>query len=65
MAFTLTPLQNFQDADDTWEQHLRVAFGAEARQARFQARGEGEPGSEMRKAFDDRTAARIAWENSR
>lgn len=49
--FPYTPeLKPFQDADDAWDAELRRKFGKSAGDARYEARGKGEEGSELRRA---------------
>lgn len=61
-AFPYTPeLKPFQAADDAWSAELSRVFGKDAGTARYQPRGKGEPGSELRRLHDARDAARVAW----
>jgi hypothetical protein len=57
-------LKPFQDADDAWSDMLRLCFGKDAGQARYEPRGKGEPGTLLRQLHDERERARIAWLNS-
>lgn len=54
-------LKPFQVADDTWSASLRAVFGKDAGQARYEPRGRGQPGSALRRAYQAREAARVAW----
>lgn len=54
-------LKPFQDADDAWSAELQRVFGKDAGQARYEPRGKGEEGSELRRLHDTRDAARAAW----
>jgi len=61
-AFPYTPeLKTFQSADDRWAEELQRKFGKDAGQARYEPRGKGEEGSELRRLHDLREAARSAW----
>lgn len=53
-----------QLADDEWQRQLEATFGRHAGDARYDERGRGEPGTPLRRAYDDREAARLAWEAS-
>ncbi len=44
-------------ADDAWSAELVARFGKDAGDARYQRRGEGEPGSPLRMAYDARQDA--------
>lgn len=55
----------FSKADDAWQMELVATFGKEAGDARFEPRGEGQPGTKLRAAYEARDAARKAWEVSR
>jgi hypothetical protein len=57
-------LKPFQDADDAWSAELVLTFGKSAGQARYEARGRGAEGSELRRLHDAREAARAAWHQS-
>lgn len=60
--FPYTPaLTPFQDADDAWTAEVRRVFGRDAGTARYQLRGKGDEGSELRRLHDNREAARAAW----
>jgi hypothetical protein len=60
--FPYTPaLAPFQVADDAWSAELRRIFGKNAGQARYEPRGKGAEGSNLRQAHDAREAARRAW----
>lgn len=54
----------FQQADDAWSAELHRVFGNDAGQARYEPRGTGEPGTELRRLYEARTAARAAWHRS-
>lgn len=59
-----TPAHNaFAAADKAWSAELERVFGRDAGTARYQPRGKGEDGSELRRLHDAFTATRIAWEN--
>ena len=63
--FPYTPeLAFYQAADDLWSRALTVEFGKDAGTARYQPRGKGEPGTELRRAHDARERARVVWMNS-
>ena len=63
--FPYTPeLRPFQVADDAWGDELRRVFGKNAGQARYETRGKGEPGSELRRLHDAREQARVTWRRS-
>ncbi len=51
----------FDDSDAYWDHALQLDFGNEAGQARYEEHGKGAPGSELRRAYDARDAARSAW----
>lgn len=53
-----------QLADDEWQRQIEAAFGRSAGDARYDDRGRGEPGTPLRRAYDDRAVARLAWEAS-
>lgn len=53
----------FAAADFAWSVELARVFGKDAGTARYQPRGKGEEGSDLRRLYDAFTAARIAWEN--
>jgi hypothetical protein len=52
----------FQAADTAWSAELVRLFGAEAGDVRYTPRGRGEEGTELRKLYEARDSARIAWE---
>lgn len=54
-------LKPFQDADDAWSAELQRVFGKNAGQARYESRGKGAEGSELRRLHDARDAVRVAW----
>lgn len=56
--------QAFRLADDEWKRQLEEVFGRAAGDARYDERGRGEEGTPLRRAYDDRDAARIAWVRS-
>lgn len=61
-AFPYTPeLQPFQTADDAWSAELQRKFGKDAGQARYEPRGKGEEGSQLRALHDAREATRVVW----
>jgi len=49
-------------ADDAWGAELRRVFGKNAGEARYQLRGEGVPGSLLRRLYDAKLAADAALE---
>lgn len=57
-------LQPFQVADDAWQVELVRVFGKNAGQARYEVRGRGNEGSELRRLHDTREAARMRWYQS-
>jgi len=64
-AFPYTPeLRAFQAADDAWDAELVRLYGRSAGQARYEALGIGEDGSELRRLFHERCAAMAAWHRS-
>lgn len=58
----LNAAQALQLADDEWQRQLEATFGRHAWDARYDERGRGEPGTALRRSYDDREAARAAWE---
>lgn len=54
-------LQAFGLADDEWQRQLEAAFGKAAGDARYEARGRGQDATPLRRAYDDREAALLAW----
>jgi hypothetical protein len=50
-----------QATDDAWQEALQAAFGKRAGDVRYTKAGQGEPGSELRRLYDARTAAQEAW----
>lgn len=54
-------MQNFNAADLDWHHALVDAFGADAGDARYDLRGKGVAGTELRAAYDARMAAFNAW----
>jgi hypothetical protein len=60
--FPYTPeLKPFQDADDAWSLELQRIFGKNAGDARYQERGKGAEGSELRRLHDERMIAQTLW----
>ena len=55
----------FLDADTAWSAQLVRCFGKQAGDVRYTTRGNGEPGSELRRLDDLYTAARETWNTSR
>lgn len=51
----------FDETDAYWTDALQLDFGNEAGQARYEARGKGQPGTDLRRAYDARETARSAW----
>ncbi len=49
-------------ADNEWQRQLEATFGRAAGDARYDERERGEAGTPLRRAYDDREAARRAWE---
>lgn len=63
MAKLFTPEHlAFNAADAAWSAEIKRVFGAKNQDARYYPRGKGEPGSELRRLYEARDAARIAWE---
>jgi hypothetical protein len=63
--FPFTPeLQPFQEADDAWSAEITRIFGKNACQARYEPRGKGEEGSQLRRLHNARELARATWHNS-
>lgn len=63
--FPYTPeLTPFQQADDAWSAELVRLFGSNSGQARYEPRGRGDTGSQLRQLHDRREAARAAWHAS-
>jgi hypothetical protein len=52
-----------QLADDEWQRQLEATFGRHAGDARYDKRGQGEPATPLRRAYENREAARRAWES--
>lgn len=52
----------FNNADYEWHEALIEAFGREGGQARYEERGKGEDGSDLRAAYEARESARLKWE---
>ena len=62
-ADRLTKYEAFQRADDEWQRQLVAAWGeGYAAEARYKPSGRGQEGTPLRRAYDDREAARLAWE---
>lgn len=59
-SVVLTPAieQAFHEADDYWQRALELEFGDAAGQARYELRGQGAPGSDLRQRAEAREAAR-------
>ena len=51
----------FEDSDAFWQRALELDFGNDAGQARYEPRGKGEPGTDLRSAYDARERARSTW----
>jgi hypothetical protein len=63
--FPYTPeLKPFQDADDAWSLELRRVFGNKSGDARYQDKGKGEEGSELRRLYEARMLAQSVWRQS-
>jgi hypothetical protein len=58
-------LNALQLADNEWQRQLELVFGSAAGDARYDERGRGEAGTPLRRAYDDREAARQASEAAR
>lgn len=56
-----TAAEIFNAADLDWHHALIDAFGKDAGQVRYEARGAGEPGTPLRAAYDARMAAFRNW----
>lgn len=54
-------IADFEKADAEWTRHLRLSFAADSRNARYEKRGRGTEGSDLRKAYDAREAARQTY----
>lgn len=54
--------RNFNEADAAWSRELQRVFGKDAGTARYQKQGRGEPGTELRIAYEWRETARLAYE---
>lgn len=61
IAETPAIAQAFHDADEYWQAALDIEFGRDAGQARYEERGQGEPGSVLRTVADRRHAAYQRW----
>lgn len=62
-ADRLTKYEAFQRADDEWQPQLVAAWGGRyAAEARYKPSGRGQEGTPLRLAYDEREAARLAWE---
>lgn len=48
-------------ADQAWSDELRRTFGARAGNVRYTKRGEGEPGSRLRRLYKAKVRADKAW----
>lgn len=62
MAYTEENALALQEADDVWQAELENEFGDDACDARYDERGHGIEGTALRRAYEAREAARIAWE---
>lgn len=49
-------------ADDAWSEELRRVFGSKAGNVRYTKRGEGEPGSRLRRLYKAKVRADKAWD---
>lgn len=59
----LTAYNAFVQADDEWQRQLVAAWGESyAAEARYKPSGRGQEGTPLRRAYDAREAARLAWE---
>lgn len=54
----------FNAADAAWSAEIKRVFGEKNQDARYYPRGKGESGSELRRLYEARDAARIAWEGA-
>ena len=61
---TRTAAEEFNTADLDWHHALVAAFGRDAGQARYEARGAGDPGTPLRAAYDARMAAFRDWRSA-
>lgn len=52
----------FQTADDAWSAELRRQFGKQSGDVRYTPVGHGAAGTHLRRLYEARDAARIAWE---
>jgi hypothetical protein len=50
-----------QTTDDAWSAELQRLFGKRAGDVRYTKQGKGEPGTELRRLYDAREAARRAY----
>lgn len=48
-------------ADAAWQAELKKLYGKRAGDMRYTEAGEGEPGSDLRAAFNARRAAMLEW----
>lgn len=62
-SIVLTPAieRAFLEVDEYWQRALELEFGDDAGQARYELRGQGAPGSDLRHRADRREAARRQW----
>lgn len=62
-SVALTPAieRAFHEADEYWQRALDIEFGYDAGQARFELRGQGAPGSDLRERSDRGETARGQW----
>jgi hypothetical protein len=61
----MSPDQAFAIADQEWGKELQRQFGKEAGDARYTKRGQGQPGTALRTAYDARETARQRLEAER
>jgi hypothetical protein len=52
----------FARADAAWSAELKLLFGKRAGDVRYTAQGRGTPGTTLRVRYENREAARLAWE---
>lgn len=62
MTSKATLLDDLVSAEQKWEVRLIKNFGKDATRARYDGRGRGKPGSRLNEAYQEREAARMAWE---
>lgn len=58
-------LAAFDAADAVWQAEIEAKFGDAAGDARYTGKAKGMVGTTLRRAYEAREAARIAWEAAR